>query len=312
MTSNADTHACSAAADLGEWAELIRRDFVALDIAPTDKTGGFVGSVRQRALGTFTASRVQSVPQTFSRSARMISRSPASLFQVGMVVAGGGILSQDGRSCSLGPGDFAIYETERPFHWTLEGDWDLRVFTWNRSAITLDEAESQRVTATLLRGDSGVTGVLSRTLSGIYDLGVDLPPTSAVRFADELAALTVTAVLAGDDPISTPSEGDLARRVVQYIEDNLDDPQLGPQGIAEHFFISTRTLHRLFAREGETVAQRVRTRRLEKCRQALIAEPGTRVSTIMMRYGFVDLAAFSRNFHARYGASPTEFRARYR
>lgn len=56
-------------------------------------------------------------------------------------------------------------------------------------------------------------------------------------------------------------------------------------------------------------AERVRGRRLDRCRQALIARPTATISEIISRFGFADLAAFSRAFTARYGMSPTAFRA---
>ncbi|MDQ1012150.1 AraC-like DNA-binding protein [Streptomyces sp. V4I23] len=307
MTTSAHDH--PAAGSVDEWSDLIRRNFVALDIAPR-LSDHFAGRVDNRALGHLSAAEVCSVPQTFTRSERLISQAPADLFQVGLLADGTGHLVQDSRACDLSPGDFAVYETARPFRWNLAGQWKLLVFTWDRDAIALDRSESEQLTARRLRGDTGITGVLSRTLADVINLDGDLPLASAVRFADELAALTVTAGLSQCESESPPIE-DLTRQILRYIEENLADPDLDPHRIADHFFISTRTLHRLFARQGETVAHWIRNRRLEKCRHAVQTDRKSTISTIIARYGYFDLAVFSRAFTARYGLSPTAFRSRH-
>ena len=58
-------------------------------------------------------------------------------------------------------------------------------------------------------------------------------------------------------------------RVRRYIEANLADPLLSPASIAAAHFISTRHLHNVFHEAGTTVAQWIRTRRLEGCRREL-------------------------------------------
>jgi AraC-like DNA-binding protein len=64
---------------------------------------------------------------------------------------------------------------------------------------------------------------------------------------------------------------DLYARMLRHIEAHVDDPDLSPLQVAQAFFVSPRTLHRLFTRFGETVATTIRTRRLEACRQAMLS-----------------------------------------
>lgn len=116
----------------------------------------------------------------------------------------------------------------------------------------------------------------------------------------------------GVDPRENQAAGetDLFQQVRAYIETHLDDPALGPQRIAQEFFLSPRTLHRLFARHGLTVHAWIKQRRLEACRRALTA-PGSQhssVTEVATRYGFRDSAVFSRAFSRAYGASPSRYR----
>jgi hypothetical protein len=79
----------------------------------------------------------------------------------------------------------AIYETSRPFTWTLTGDWRLLVYTWPRETISLVDTESQRLTARVLSAGSGVARFLSPMLSGLMDFDVELSATGSARLADE-------------------------------------------------------------------------------------------------------------------------------
>jgi AraC-like DNA-binding protein len=127
--------------------------------------------------------------------------------------------------------------------------------------------------------------------------------------ADNIVDLVDTLLgehLGADEPT-----GPLLARIMAFIEDQLGDPDLGPERIAAAHYISTRYLHKLLHDEGRTVAGWVRTRRLEQCQRDL-RDPrlaGQPVSAIGARWGFPDAAHFSRVFRAKYGSSPREYRA---
>lgn len=90
---------------LDTWIDTIRDTFVALDVAaePTH----FTGTVHTRQFAHLMAADVTATSQTFRRTPRLTNLHPRELMQIGMVVAGEGQLIQDGRTCTLGPGDFA-------------------------------------------------------------------------------------------------------------------------------------------------------------------------------------------------------------
>nr|WP_208329483.1 helix-turn-helix domain-containing protein [Streptomyces sp. 846.5] len=289
---------------------MIRDTFVALDITPADPAR-FSGSVRTRQLAHLMAADVAATSQTFERTSRLTARQPRDLLQIGMPVAGEGLLSQDGRTCTLRPGDFAIYETSRPFSWSLSPDWKLRVYTWPRASIPLAESGSQRLTATAVRADSALGRLLSPVLSNLLDPGCEVSSAGAIRLADEIAELVITAALEEVEPDDPDAQArQLYAAVLRHINAHIDDPSLSPQQIANTFFISTRTLHRVFSRFDTTVATAIRTRRLEYCRQALLSPRNANhsLTDIAARYGFTNLAVFSRTFTSTYGTAPSRYR----
>ncbi|MFI1707751.1 helix-turn-helix domain-containing protein [Streptomyces griseoruber] len=296
------------------WIEMIRDTFVALDITPADPAR-FSGSVRSRQLAHLMAADVAATSQSFERTPRLAARQPRDLLQIGMPVAGEGLLSQDGRTCTLRPGDFAIYETSRPFTWNLSPDWKLRVYTWPRASIPLAESGSQQLTATAVRADSALGRLLSPVLSSVLDPGCRVSSAGAIRLADEIAELAITAALEEVEPDDPDAQArQLYTAVLHHINAHIDDPSLSPQQIANAFFISTRTLHRVFARFDTTVATAIRARRLESCRQALLS-PGNAhysLTAIAARYGFTNPAVFSRTFTSAYGTTPSRYREQRR
>ena len=133
----------------------------------------------------------------------------------------------------------------------------------------------------------------------------------SVRLACEVAELTVTA--AGEASRywqAAEPGGDRLREIQGFIEAHLTESALTHDRIAQEFFISPRTLHRLFAQGGYTVAAWIKNRRLEACRRALgsSAAQNLTINEIGSRFGFSTPAYFSREFTARYGVSPRRYR----
>lgn len=295
---------------LDVWRDLIREHFVALDIH-AERRDAFTGAVRTTELGHLKVASVRSGTQGCSRTPGLARSDPDAYLQVGLLTKGAARVAQDRREAVLTPGDFAVYETDRPFHWGLRGEWELFVFTWPRATIALDTAASQQLTARTLGGD-GLGGIVGRMLRDLVTAPPQLSTAGAVRLADEVAELVTT--VAGEQlplAMTTGAADDLLRRIDTYIVEHLADPDLGPVTIAAAHYVSTRHLHRLFAHRGFTVAQQVQRLRLERCRRELLdPRAATRsITDISRQWGFPDLATFSRAFRTAYRVSPSAWRA---
>lgn len=300
---------------LPAWRDLIRENFVALEIGldnPADAHGRFTGSVRSRTHGELQVSEVSSINQGARRTPLLARRDHTSYLQVGLVGAGEAALGQDGRECRLRAGEFAIYETDRPFHWGLRGTpWQLAVFTWPRASVMLGPAESAAVTATRFDLAEGLSRVVGHLLADLVATRPALRPAAEARLSHQVAELVATlAIEHGAEPPADPATTDLLRRIDDYILARLADPAMGPAEIASAHFISTRQLHRLFARRGHGVAGWIRERRLERCRDELRTGRDP-ITEVCARWGFADPAGFSRAFRAAYRCSPSEYRRRF-
>lgn len=296
---------------LDVWRDLIREHFVALDIH-ADGRDGFTGRVRTAELGHLKVASVQSGTQGCRRTPGLVRRDSEVYLQVGLVTRGSARLSQDHRDAVLTAGDFALYETDRPFFWGFTGEWELLVFTWPRSTVALDDTASRQLTARTLAGGDGLGGIVGRMLRDLVSAPPDLSAAGGVRLADEVAELVTTVAGESVRPVAPGRAGDdLLRRIDVYVVEHLADPDLGPATIAAAHFLSTRHLHRLCAARGSSVTRQIQRLRLERCRRELLDPRADHrsITDVSRRWGFPDLATFSRAFRAEYGTAPREFRA---
>jgi len=100
------------------------------------------------------------------------------------------------------------------------------------------------------------------------------------------------------------------RRVKEFVLNNLCDPMLTVERVAQAVGLSVRYVHKLFEGESAGLMHWAIAKRLEYCRQRL-GDPryvNRRVSDIAYEAGFNDMAHFSRSFRRRFGTSPTQAR----
>jgi AraC-like DNA-binding protein len=130
---------------------------------------------------------------------------------------------------------------------------------------------------------------------------------SMVDFSLELMSICLEAKLARP---MTKARSDLLLDVRNYIDNNLDNPDLGPSTIAAELYISNRYLHLLFEDEGTTVSNYILQKRLGKCRRELIrnGQYKRNITEIALQWGFNDASHFCRVFKKMFGLSPSEYR----
>ncbi|GAB3452904.1 helix-turn-helix transcriptional regulator [Actinophytocola sediminis] len=101
------------------------------------------------------------------------------------------------------------------------------------------------------------------------------------------------------------------RDAVEFIKENLADPALSADRIADALFISRRRLYQLFD-DGDGVSGRIRALRIDLARE-LLGDPAHAVrgiGEISRQCGFANAAHFSRTFRRTVGQTPREYRDR--
>ena len=100
--------------------------------------------------------------------------------------------------------------------------------------------------------------------------------------------------------------------VLQYVEEQYNNPQLSQISVADHFGISIYSLSRLFNNDlGIGFAEFITAKRMEAARDLLLAT-NNEISEIARKVGFVNANYFSRLFKSNYGVIPSRYRIKIR
>ena len=300
------------------WIDAICAAFVQLecDIEPSPHTP-FAGRIQRDRLADLRLSVVTADAQFVSRTPQMISRASEDFFLVSIQREGTGVVCQDGREARLSPGDFALYDSTRPYQLSFSDSFEQFVLMLPGELLRGYVKHAEALTATAISGREGAGHLLLNMIDTLRRDLDHLQPASAAAIADA----TVNILVAGLRTLPQAQGVQLPSltlyhiaRVKAFIESHLCDPELCVTKIATHLTLSEAHLHRLFKTQPETLAQFIWLRRLEACKRALgdPARAHWSLGTIAINYGFNDAAHFSRSFRARFGLTPREYRARTR
>jgi AraC-like DNA-binding protein len=261
---------------------------------------------------------VRAEAHTARRTARLVKVAPAGCYKIGVQLRGSSVLVQDGREAKLNPGDFTVYDTDRPYTLAFADPHRMLVLVFPREMLCLPQHKVAELTATTLSGDAGgMAALIGPFLVKVADLldDADAPgPATAIRLAGNVVDLLATSLAERlDATCGDPGTGHraLMLRITAFIEEHLREADLAPAQIAAAHHISLRQLHKLFHANGTTAVGWIRQRRLEHCGRDLrdpryAAWP---VAAVGARWGYPDPAHFSRLFKATYGLGPRDYRA---
>ena len=301
------------------WLEAVSNTFVPLEVtALTDRSLGW--ALASQTIGQIQLSQVSNGPVRVARTPRMIRRSDPEYYKLGLQLHGHCVLDQDGREAELTPGDFAIYDTTRPYTLTFDQDNKMFVVMFPRTLLSLKPDDMADLTARRVSGqpDKGIGALLSQLLGSLaHQMDAD-DITASVPLADAVVnLLTATFAEKLGCASAAPAETRHHARLLSikaFIDTHLYDPELSGAMIAAAHHICVRSLQKLFESEGCTVRNWVLARRLERCRLDL-ADPrldALPVSAIAARWGLPDASHFARTFKATYGCTPREYRLLHR
>jgi AraC-like DNA-binding protein len=313
MTQMLTTQAVSPHDRLAYWTDLLCNVYVQLDCdAPRDDR--FDGTIRRDRVASLDLSVVDSGPQRVMRTPRQIAKASEDYFLVSIQTAGTGRVRQDGREAALRPGDFALYDSTRPYELEFAEPFQQLVLMLPGEQLRSLVRDTQRLTATAVCGRQGAGQLLIGMLDTLRKDVDRLQPASAAAVADGVVNILV-AGLRTLPAANQPGLSDLAayhlERIKAYVRDNLRDPELSIGTLSRALQLSPGHIHRLFQREPLPLGHTIWAQRLEACRCELgDPQQGHRsITEIAFGWGFNGAAHFSRAFKERFGVSPREWRA---
>jgi len=275
----------------------------------------FRGHLTRTTNSPVRIAEVYSDPQIVRHTRSQIGQTRGQIHFLHLQLEGESVNRQDQREARLMPGDITICDNSRPYDIIFEKPNRMLVFGFTDELMRRYIQYPQSISARHIPGQNGMGGLLSDFLRNVWQRCLhDREFEINAGVTDAMLGLVANAYRQTlGSSIDHNSLGAAHRvRIVNYIEENLGDPNLTPTRIAAAFRITTRYLHHLFSDEDETVARFILRRRLEECARAL-ASPSHRkrtITAIAFDHGFSSATHFGRVFRARYEMTPREYRNR--
>ncbi|MBN9099694.1 MAG: helix-turn-helix domain-containing protein [Pseudonocardia sp.] len=294
---------------LAYWNDAVSDAYVHLSCdAPGDDV---VGDIRVDSLATLELSRVTATAQRVCRTPSLIARAAEDWFLVSIQTSGVGRIRQDDRTAELHPGDFALYDSTRPYQLDFDGAFQQYVLMLPGPTLRSQLRDAAELTARSVRGSRGAGHLMIemiRTLAA--DISV-LEPAAAAAVAQSVEHIVVAGLSSLGGAVPEPSAEARREQVRAVARAHLRDPGLTVAVIAAQLHTSVSTLHRAFAGEPCSIAEWIWAQRLDAVR-ADLCDPTLRhrtISDLAFSWGFVDASHFSRAFRARFGRTAREVRA---
>ncbi|MGI9229742.1 MAG: helix-turn-helix domain-containing protein [Gammaproteobacteria bacterium] len=296
------------------WNDVVCDEFIQLKCSRT-QAKGFSGNIHGSEIAEMQISEVAADPHHVMRSKKQIANSTESEFLLSLQLEDIGVVNQDGRIAKLQPGDFALYDSTRPYELHFAKPFRQIVLQIPYDSLAERFVKPETITAHCISAQTGVGALTSQFIQSVASRLDTLSPQDArvvTEHVIELVALSMGSMSSLKEVNGqTIARTAMLQRLQQYIEINLRNPQLTPMLIASHHHISERYQRMLFASIGTTITRYILNRRLDLCKEALMddALADYNVKQLAFDYGFNNAAHFSRKFKEKFGMSPKQCRS---
>jgi AraC-like DNA-binding protein len=306
---NFHTRTLPAHARLRGWQERLRRTFG--DVRATH--------VAESAFDAWTETlsdrgvlvgRVGACAHQLELGSRRRDEGREDLIHVIFPLSGRFQLEQFGRLTVLEPGDWGFFVVTEAFRHRHETAAEMLVLDAPRCALFADGG-IERFSARRFSCEYGSAQLAKRYVESLITQRASLHPMTAselVATAVRLVRLSLIENLGARTEIGTQEM--LKVRILDYIDRNLQNPELCVDTVARAHHCSKRYVHKVFSAGGETLSHYILRARLERCRDDLRrpALAHLSVTQIAFSWGFNNPGHFSRVFRRRFGVRPSDCR----
>ena len=312
-----ETGARKGASSFDYWREQVCGEFVQLGCEPQpgQDLNNFEANLRGGVGFTDVSfSEVISKPHIVNRTAEQISKAGEDDFLISFQLENNCTVRQYGREALLTPGSFALYDSMAPYSLSFEEDFHQFVVQMPRDVLARHLIEPEKYAAISVNAGNGLGSVLK---DFIFSLASELsssevaPSEVLSENLVSLIALSFSSTIVQSGLTESDCVKDaLVRRIKQFVENNLFDPTLNNNKVAESQGISIRYLHKLFQDKEESIHEMILSRRLAAAHELLVADNATRptIESIAYHVGFSGASHFSRAFKAHYGVCPSNIK----
>jgi AraC family transcriptional activator of tynA and feaB len=271
----------------------------------------FAARITSRASGVLRFATSQSSGYQVVRTQRDIDTAPADHYSVFVQLRGHSVISQGDQALAFLPSDIAISDGRFPFVADMRGTGYRAIAVIPREMVDRRAPWLRGKPLQKLAADRAFVDLAKRHILELTTPDSTLSEGATGLLTENLCNLLALAS-ANDVAVNRLQPELQMEAILVFCRQNLHDPELSPQRVADRFGISVRTLHLRFAQIGETFGRWLLENRLQACSSALrdVNQRGENISDIAYRWGFNDLSHFNKVFRARFDQTPREWRNR--
>lgn len=275
--------------------------------------GNFDAELRIGQLGPIKLARLTLENCSVERKRNHIVRNSPRLYNFLLQAEGSSTFFHCGKEAKLETGDFVLCDTGLPHYWRTDASSVTVMVRVPGDILRTYLPTPEQYCGRHLGRATGLTGAVATMVRELSEGSRgDILPVYEDRVARYLLEMISMSYTMAMEPEQDASAIAWQRRkdVIEFIEDNLRDPDLSPATISEGLRVSPRYLRTVFAAGGEKMSAYILRRRLEECARQMCmpAWKAHTLTEIAFSWGFNSAPHFTRTFHEKYGVSPREYR----
>ena len=299
------TSALSAATRFDGWRHALSRSHLEWDLGLAPN-GPFRARIRRRTLDDISVMDCYCDPCAGTRRRTEIGRSEGGYFGVLFELRGREVVRQGDREALLSAGDFVMWDSEREMEFRVLEPHHKLTLLIPKARLRMFLGDAERYVGRIVSGSDKVDGIAAEALSRVARDFATIDQGDAKVVLDPILSLLSATLMARNPPGGvSPAHKDSFSRFCHHLDMHLGDSALAPASVAAAHGVSVRYLHFVFAEQGTSFGRVLRRKRLACCRRDLsVPHRAGTITEIAFRWGFNDVAHFSRAFKAEYGASP--------
>lgn len=293
------------------WRDAVCESFVQLG-CDAPQTVDFSGHLRIARHSVIAISEVGGAAHSVVRRKRDIRSASGEYFLLSLQRENTSRITQFGNQSLLNPGDMALYDSTHPYLLELSEGFSKTVLQLPKDRLLDRLPMAQMMGGTRIDGQSGIGKLVRENILAFSQHMAASDGAVAALLQDTLVDLIATGLASGQGAqadLASP-EQHVMLRVRSFIAENIHDPDLDRTRVAEEMGMSIRRLNDIFSKQGSSIAEEVRKKRLNRVKSEL-RDPrfaGQSISQIAMNCGYNNLQHFSTAFRSAFGVPPRAYR----
>ncbi|VXA86689.1 AraC family transcriptional regulator [Acinetobacter sp. 8I-beige] len=265
----------------------------------------FDAELSVKAFGASTLSKIQSDPVEYQ--CKTAFKEDGQYF-LSLSLSTNTFVTQNGITSEQNAGEIVIFDSTQPFtcHFP-EGD-DQIVLAIPHELLELHVPAVDRYLSQTLKNSSPMTRLLGSLIQETWNIDEQVMSCENSLLVPilDIVNTAFTTQFNNNLSLNKSHHDELITRAKSYLLNNLDNRDLTLEKIAESIHVSSRTLNRIFSKEGTTAMRWLWQQRLKASHTALMKGQFNNISDVALTYGFSNPSHFSRVFKDTYGITPNQ------